>query len=476
MVFSSSIFLLYFLPIFLIFYYATDRNYKNYILLLASIFFYTWGEPWFIFVILSSTFLDYHIVNGLYLAKTKRRKNIFLILSISTNLGLLLFFKYAGFFIENINVILGGLGIGEITVVKIGLPIGISFYTFQTLTYSIDIYRGIHRPLKRVSDYMMYILMFPQLVAGPIVRFNEIADQITDRSHYETIDYKLHGFFRFVIGLAKKVLIANAMGAEADRMFSLHASELTTQLAWLGILAYAFQIYFDFSGYSDMAIGIGRMIGFHFPENFNNPYVSQSITEFWRRWHMTLGRWMKDYLYIPMGGNRVKSKAMLYFNLWFVFLVSGLWHGAAWNFIIWGAYHGLFLIADRLFLLKFYKKIGQWPSILITFIITLVGWVIFRAESFTQVFEYSGKMFAFEFTASPVVFSIKFWTVLLISAVFSFLTAFPFGLNFEKRVFYTGIQRVAGVSIMSIISLILLIISVSSITTSGFNPFIYFRF
>jgi len=264
--------------------------------------------------------------------------------------------------VDNLNGILESLGMTAVHWTKVVLPIGISFFSFQKLTYSVDVYRKVHGPLNRVTDYAMYILMFPQLIAGPIVRFNEIADQIEDRRNNETAENRLTGFFRFIIGLAKKVLVANVLGEQVDMIFAMDAAEITMGLSWIGIVAYAFQIYFDFSGYSDMAIGIGRMIGFDFPENFNNPYVSQSISEFWRRWHMTLGNFMKNYLYIPLGGNRVSTNKM-YFNLWVVFLISGLWHGAAWTFVIWGAFHGLFLILDRLFLLKVYKKIGKVPSI-----------------------------------------------------------------------------------------------------------------
>lgn len=476
MIFSSSLFLLYFLPVFLVLYYIADKSFKNLILLAASILFYSWGEPWFIFVILASTILDFYIVRALYRTKIKRNKDIYLTLSIATNLGLLLFFKYANFFVENVNTVFDWFGGEGVSWTTIALPIGISFYTFQTLTYSIDIYRGQYKPLDKVTDYLMYILMFPQLIAGPIVRFNEIAHQVVDRSKYETIDNKLLGFFRFIIGLAKKVLIANVVGAEADKIFALPEESLTTPLAWIGILAYAFQIYFDFAGYSDMAIGIGRMIGFKFPENFNNPYISQNITEFWRRWHMTLGRWMKDYLYIPLGGSKVNSKFRLYFNLWVVFLISGLWHGAAWNFVAWGVFHGFFLILDRIFLLKVYKFIGKYPSIIITFVITLVGWVLFRAETLTQAVWFTKTMFAFQNMEMSLFFSSEFWTILIIAAFFSFITLSKNGLKLENMIFFKEQYNLKGTFTMSFLSLILLIICISSITSSSFNPFIYFRF
>ena len=473
MVFSSSLFLLYFLPIFLIVYFLIAREYKNNFALIASIFFYSWGAPDFIFIVLGSIAIDFYIVN--LLSKSVGRKKRFLLsLSIILNVGLLAYFKYANFFIENVNELLADFGSKPIHWISIALPIGISFFTFQKLTYSVDVYRKAHKPLKKITDYALYILMFPQLIAGPIVRFNEIADQIEDRSANENMNNRLTGFFRFVIGLSKKVLIANVLGEEVDKIFELGAGELTTVTAWAGVFAYAFQIYFDFSGYSDMAIGIGKMIGFKFPENFNNPYISQSITEFWRRWHITLGRWMKDYLYIPLGGNRV-SKRRLYFNLWFVFLISGLWHGAAWNFVIWGAFHGLFLIADRMFLLKFYSKIGKIPSIIITFLIVLVGWTIFRAENISHAWIFIQKMFTFDFEGYNLYFDNKFYTIMIFAVIFSFWGAFRGVEKWQDKLFNKE-QKFSSLIIMSLISVILVLICVSSITSSGFNPFIYFRF
>ena len=383
MVFSSSFFLLFFLPIFLLVYNIVNKKYKNITILIFSILFYSWGAPKFVFVILGSTIIDFYIVKALYESTREKKRKLLLFSSIFINLGLLSYFKYSNFFVENVNLLLSSFGYENVGWTTVLLPIGISFYTFQTLTYSIDVYRKVHEPLKKVQDYLLYIMSFPQMIAGPIVRFNTIADQITSRT--ETIDDKLIGFYRFCIGLAKKVLIANVMGEQADLIMN-DITELDFSTAWVGILAYTFQIYFDFSGYSDMAIGLGKMMGFKFPENFNSPYTASSISEFWRKWHITLGNFMKDYLYIPLGGNKVSSKFRLYFNLWIVFLLSGLWHGASWNFVLWGAYHGLFLILDRLFLLKFYEKIGRIFSVIITFIIVIIGWVIFRIEDSQNIF------------------------------------------------------------------------------------------
>ena len=469
-------FLLYFLPVFLGLYHLVPTRLKNWVILLASLFFYAWGAPKFVFVVVGSVIIDYYIINAMYKSKDKKTKIWLLTISIGINVGLLLYFKYANFFVENLNGLLYSVGVENIHWTAVALPIGISFYTFQTLTYSIDVYRGVHRPLKSPIQYLVYIMLFPQMIAGPIVRFNQIADQIEDRKNLETLDNKLLGLFRFGIGLAKKVLIANVMGAEADRVFAISEGDLTTPTAWIGIVAYTFQIYYDFSGYSDMAIGLGRVIGFKFPENFNNPYVSQSITEFWRRWHITLGEWMKDYLYIPLGGNRVSSKKRLYFNLWFVFLISGLWHGAAWNFVIWGAFHGTFLILDKLFLLKFYKLIGKHLSILITFIITMVGWVLFRADSMEQISYFLKKMFVFDFSISGYHYDNEFISVLVVAIVFAFITIFKFGLKWEEKIFFTKQYTLKGYMLMTAALLIMLILSMSYITASDFNPFIYFRF
>src|SRR5690606_16283977 len=473
MVFSSSFFLLYFLPIFLLIYYLIDKRYKNLTILLASIFFYSWGAPKFVFVIVGSTILDFYLVRLLYKSEKKNQRRLLLFVSVFINLGLLAYFKYANFFIETVNDVLGFLGKNTIKWTEVLLPIGISFYTFQTITYSVDVYRKVHKPLDKVTDYLLYIMSFPQMIAGPIVRFNSIADQITSR--IETIDDKLNGFYRFCIGLAKKVLIANIMGAQADLIMNGNVSNLDFSTAWLGIIAYTFQIYFDFSGYSDMAIGLGRMMGFRFPENFNSPYISKSITEFWRRWHMTLGAFMRDYLYIPLGGNRVASKTRLYFNLWIVFLLSGLWHGASWNFVIWGAFHGLFLILDKMFLLKIYERIGGLLSMLITFFITMIGWTIFRLEDFQVLKTYLTKLFRFQGVYIPEALP-SFYPILIVAVFFSFLTYFNLGKKVENYVFWKENYSIKASLLNTVIAMILLLLSISSITSSGFNPFIYFRF
>jgi alginate O-acetyltransferase complex protein AlgI len=472
MVFSSSLFLLYFLPVFLLFYYFADVKYKNYVALAASVFFYAWGAPTFIFIVAGSIIIDFFAVKEMH-QSTGRRKKWLVAFSVLLNIGLLLYFKYANFFVDNFNVMLEAFGGKPAEWAKVALPIGISFFSFQKMTYAVDVYRKVHAPLKRMSDFALYILMFPQLIAGPIVRFNEIADQLEDRRDNENVDNRLTGFFRFALGLGKKVLIANVMGEYADDVFAMDPSDMSTVTAWMGVIAYAFQIYYDFAGYSDMAIGLGRMIGFDFLENFNNPYISQNISEFWRRWHISLGRWMRDYLYIPLGGNRVSTRRM-YFNLWFVFLISGFWHGAAWNFVVWGAFHGFFLLADRLFLLKLYSKIGKYPSIVITFVITLVGWVLFRAETLTYAIDFTGRMFSF--TTGPAIYiSQKVWIMLVIGAIFGFWGAFGSIEKWQLKLFAKK-QQLSTLVMMTAASVVLFVVSLAAITSSGFNPFIYFRF
>ncbi len=473
MVFSSSLFLFYFLPLFLLIYYLADRKYKNYVALAGSVIFYIWGAPLFIFVIFGSIICDFLFAKYISRSTGLRRKSL-LIAAISLNVGILLYFKYANFFVENVNSMLGSMGVGQLSWMKVALPIGISFFTFHEMSYIIDVYRGVKKPMTNIANYALYILYFPQLIAGPIIRFNEISDQIEERTSQYSVDNQLLGFIRFIIGLAKKVLIANVLGAEADWIFKLGGNDLTTPLAWIGIMAYTFQIYFDFSGYSDMAIGLARMMGFIFPENFNNPYISQNITEFWRRWHMSLSRWMRDYLYISLGGNKVSIPRM-YFNLCFVFLISGLWHGAAWNFILWGAYHGILLIADRIFLIKLLKKTGKIFSIIFTFILTIIGWVLFRGDNVSHIGLYLKRMFVFTNKPAEWIIHADFWVVLVLACIFSFVAATSWGDRLQKAVFEQtySMKRLA---VMGSITIILFILSAGSITSSGFNPFIYFRF
>lgn len=472
MVFSSSLFLVYFLPIFIGLYLLTPKQARNFVALIASTLFYAWGAPLFVFVVYASMFADFYLVK---LFDNQQLKRLSVTLSVLLNVGLLAYFKYANFFVENANALLTNFGFSEVGWTSVALPIGISFFTFQKLSYTLDVYKGKHAPLKQFADYALYIILFPQLIAGPIVRFNEIADQLIERSDHENVDNRLLGFFRFCIGLAKKVLIANVVGETADLAFSLQGDELTFSWAWIGILAYTMQIYFDFSGYSDMAIGLGRMMGFVFPENFNSPYISSSITEFWRRWHMTLSRWMKDYLYIPLGGNQ-KGVGRTYFNLWAVFLISGLWHGASWNFVIWGAYHGLFLVLERLFLSGFYQKVGKVFSTFTTFIIVVFGWVIFRAETMPEAVHFYKALLSLNEGFQLPRLGAEFRSVMVLALGLSFAAAIPFVGSFEEKLLQnTNISSIT-VFFRTVLALFLFVFCLSMITASGFNPFIYFKF
>ena len=474
MVFSSITFIFYFLPLFFLFYYLADKRFKNAIILLGSVIFYAWGAPTFIFVLLGTTVIDFYVVRMMDAQKRKGAKTALMCISLAINLGLLFYFKYSNFFVDNLNLVLSRFGVKEVLWTRLILPIGISFYTFETITYVVDVYRGLHKPLRNFWDYQMYIILFPKLIAGPIIRFHDFADQIYDHTEFETPDNRLRGIYRFFIGLGKKVLIANVMGAAADTIFKLPHNELGTCTAWFGALSYTFQIYFDFSGYSDMAIGLGLMMGFRFPENFNNPYTSVSITDFWRRWHMTLGSWMRNYLYIPLGGNKVNSRWRLYLNLWLVFLASGLWHGAAWGFVIWGAYHGFFLVIERIFLGKWLEKLGKW-AFLYTFPVVVIGWVFFKSEHLHASLDYLQRMFSWHAGTLNWKPDTEYYSLLIIAAFFSFFTIPELGKKIQQKIFYKDYSLQMHFA-MVFVGLLLCIISAGRITVSTFNPFIYFRF
>ena len=481
MVFSSTLFLFYFLPVFLGVYWLAPTRFRNAVALLASLLFYAWGGLNLLGLFLASVAVNFLLIRAMAAAPARGGQRFFLVVSIVLNVGLLFYFKYANFFLDNANALGGYFGAGPLAWQRIVLPIGISFFTFEKLTYTIDVYRGVNKPLRSFWDFLLYIMLFPKLIAGPIVRFHEIAGQLSaqGRRAFDTPDEKLAGLFRFVVGLAKKVLLANVLGEQADRLFQMAPATLPTALAWLGALAYSLQIYFDFSGYSDMAIGLGRLMGFQFPENFNSPYAARSITEFWQRWHITLGRWMRDYLYIPLGGNRV-APSRLYLNLGTVFILSGFWHGAAWTFVAWGAYHGLWLVLDRLFLLRLGRRLGAL-SILPTFLITVVGWVLFRADTLAGAGGYLlrlGGLGAGPATAPIdwVPFTLEFWGALGASLFFSFMNAVP---GLERRalaLYHTQTPGLGRALVQWASALVLGLLSAGSITGASFNPFIYFRF
>lgn len=485
MVFSSTIFLFYFLPATLILYFISPYKWKNIVLLFASTFFFAWGAPVFIFVLLSSITVDFFIGQSIFKTEEKKNRKLLLLASLVLNLGLLLYFKYANFFVENFNSLFELFGTKKIGWTEIALPIGISFFTFQKISYVIDIYRSSKEPLKKWQDFALYILLFPQLIAGPIIRYSQIADQLIDRRSMLTVDNKLYGIRRFVIGLSKKMLIANALGQQVDLAFANGIENLGMWSSWVIIIAYALQIYFDFSGYSDMAIGIGSILGFKIPENFKNPYIAKDVIDFWRRWHITLTNWFRDYLFFPLAFSISKKlKKEKYLNLktdyWIYFFaalitfgLTGFWHGASWSFLIWGLYHGAWLVLNRFVLKRFFKQIGRIPAILITFIIVLVGWALFRTENISQFTLFISNMFSAG--SSSQIFPIEFWLLFSIGLLISFLPSFG-----KLEVFFdrlrSGEKHLSFFILRYALVFILLVLCMSEVVSTGFNPFIYFRF
>lgn len=473
MVFSSAIFLFIFLPVVLVLYYLVPARWRNGILLAASLLFYSWSEPRFIALLLVSITADYFIARRMDLAEGGKRKG-WLAGSLVLNIGILAYFKYANFFIDNVQQFYSWFGLVPFEWHRVALPVGISFVTFQKISYMVDVYRRDHEAQRRWDVLALYILMFPQLIAGPIIRYKEIVAQLKDRSATDTPDNRLHGLFRFLVGLSKKVLIANVLAQQVDIIFATAPGELAAGTAWIGMLAYTMQIYFDFSGYSDMALGLGRMFGFSFPENFNFPYISQSFTEFWKRWHITLGHWMKDYLYIPLGGNR-KGEGRTYLNLVIVFFLSGLWHGAAWTFVVWGLYHGLFLILDKWGLRKLLDKMGKVPSVLLTFLLVMVGWVIFRADTIGYAVAYLGRLFTFAAPADGILLDTRFVVMLILATLLAFSGLIP-SVEQKANKLFDKILTLRGAITVTVLAILLYVLNSIALLAGGFNPFIYFRF
>jgi alginate O-acetyltransferase complex protein AlgI len=468
MVFSSVLFLFAFLPAFLAIYYLSPGRLKNYAALAGSLVFYAWGAPKLVFYLAVSCIVDY--AASRMMARSWSRASTpkwIAAAAIAANVGLLAYFKYANFFVHEVNRLFSGLGIAPVAWSEVALPIGISFFTFHRVSYVVDVYRKVTPPARRYADYLLYVVLFPQLIAGPIVRYHEVADAIVSRAH--TLESFFDGMVRFAVGLGKKVLLANVLGATADRVFGAPPGSLPALHAWLGIVCYTFQIYFDFSGYSDMALGLAKMVGINFPENFNRPYLSRTVTEFWRRWHISLSSFMKDYLYIPLGGSR-GGRARTYFNLWIVFLVSGFWHGASWNFLLWGAYHGFFLVADRLFWGERVRKIPRGVAVAFTFVVVLFGWVLFRSPDLGFALRYAGRMtglLGMEPGGSPIPWDSLATPhalfTLAVAALISFLPARVVPAHAGNGLKFAGVLAVT-------------LLSVSYLCSSSFNPFIYFRF
>lgn len=466
MVFSSTIFLCVYLPLVLLGYYICPKKGRNLFLLIVSLVFYAWGEPKYVFLMIFSILVNY--IFGRLMDKNRgrqKRMKLLLVLSVVIDLGLLSVFKYTDFIITNVNAIFGA----SFDLLNIALPIGISFYTFQAMSYTIDVYRDDVRVQKNLIDFGMYITMFPQLIAGPIVRYADVQDQLADRS-VTTADFS-EGVMRFVVGLGKKVLLANQMGAVWSEIYAL-GGDVSALMAWTGAIAYTFQIYFDFSGYSDMAIGLGRMFGFKFPENFRYPYQSVSITDFWRRWHITLSTWFKEYLYIPLGGNRC-GLARQALNLLIVWSLTGFWHGAGWNFVMWGLYYFVILFIEKLFLLKALDKLPKLFRHVYALLLIVIGWVIFASDDVSVLLPYLGSMFG----ANGAVGGMDVYT-LLTKAVLIIICCVA-STELPKRLFLSAtgaMNEKAAFTIKSVMTIALLALSMILLIGDSYNPFLYFRF
>ncbi|MBR6620806.1 MAG: MBOAT family protein [Clostridia bacterium] len=466
MLFSSIPFLYFFLPCVLVLYFAVPKCLKNGVLMLVSLFFYAWGEPKYVFLMAATIIIGY--VTGILIEKFKGKalSKAFLAVSVIVDLGFLAYFKYADFFISNFNAATGL----SLPLLRIALPIGISFYTFQILSYSIDVYRGDVPAQKNPINLAAYVTMFPQLIAGPIVRYSDIAKQLENRTHsFEKIS---EGIRRFVLGLAKKILIANTLGELCDVFRS--TNEKAVLYYWLYAVAFALHIYFDFSGYSDMAIGLGKIFGFDFLENFNYPFISSTVTEFWRRWHMSLGSWFRDYVYIPLGGNRV-SKAKWFFNIFVVWLLTGFWHGAAWNFIVWGLFFAVLLVLEKLFLKKFLEKTKIIKRIYIALAV-LISFVIFNATDMAEALQYVGAMFGagnLPLVNAEMFYYLKSYAVVLVLAA---VGSTPVVKTAAMRL-YNGKNTGRVMNVLEPVVLVgLLIVMTAYLVDGSFNPFLYFRF
>lgn len=470
MLFSSTDFLFFFLPITLFIYFVflrKTKKVKNYFLLLMSLFFYSYGEPKLVLLLITSIVTNY--IYGLLIDKYREKKGVsklIIILMLMTNLGILMVFKYLGFFVSNIN----GIFKTAITIPNIVLPIGISFYTFQAISYVIDVYRGKGQVQKNILNVGLYLSFFPQLIAGPIVRYETIAEQINNRK--ETFDDFSKGIYRFLIGLFKKILIANQMAVIAD--FAFDNGPTSVAIAWIGAIAYAIQIYFDFSGYSDMAIGLGKVFGFKFDENFNYPYISKSITEFWRRWHISLSTWFRDYVYIPFGGSKV-SKSRTIFNLLIVWLLTGFWHGASWNFILWGLFFFVLLMIEKNIIKpdKERKWFGNFIMHIYTLFSVLIGWVLFRAVGLENVITYIKSMFGlgniplYDYNVSI------YGKQKLLFFILGIIFALPL---FKKLEELFDKNKFVNATLVPIIMTAIFLICVSFLIKGSYNPFIYFNF
>jgi alginate O-acetyltransferase complex protein AlgI len=473
MLFYEPLFLFLFFPILLIIYFVIGRTRpaRKWILLLGSFLFYAWSEPIFVWIVLASSVADQRI--GLFIGASEDNaaRKYALALGIVLNLAILCYYKYTIFLVANIDWLLQALAKPPIALPAIALPIGVSFVVFEKITYLVDVYRGLSKPSRDFSQYLTYVLFFPKLLAGPIIKYHDIIGQFEQFPESHADDFFI-GFSRFMLGLIKKTLLADTLATGADLVFGQSPANLTSSDAWWGVVFFTLQIYFDFSGYSDMAIGVARMLGFRLLENFNMPYIATSMTDFWQRWHISLTSWIREYLYFPLGGNRAGA-GRTYFNLWICFLASGIWHGAAWNFVVWGAYNGLFLILDRLFLLSWLERVPVWLANLITVLVVMIGWVFFRSTSLSQAVHILELMFnvasapASAIAIAPDVKSVAFVGVVVcvVQRVFAHRP------DFQR--FFDGPR--SQVALQAMLAL-LFIIGIGKSVAAPFKPFLYFRF
>ena len=458
MVFSSILFIFRFLPIAMGIYFLTPKKLKNLSLLILSLIFYSWGEPRYFLLMIASIFVDYFIsINIEKNNKNKKIKILLLAISIIFNVGILFFFKYINFFIENINSIFNM----SLNNVKITLPLGISFYTFQTMSYTIDVFLGKVKAEKNIINFGAFVCLFPQLIAGPIVKYIDISKELKNRDI--NLDEIQEGIRLFILGLGSKILIANNIGSLWNEVETMGFNNISTILAWMGIIAFSLQIYFDFNGYSLMAIGLGKILGFNFPNNFNYPYESRSITEFWRRWHITLGQWFKQYVYIPLGGNRL-GRARTYFNLFIVWFLTGFWHGASYNFILWGLYFFILICIEKNGLLNLLNK-HKLISHIYTIFFILVGWVLFAVIDLNQIINFLKKMFIFNAGNE--------WIYYLRNYIITYTIAIIFSTSFLKKIYN---KFVKSNIVDTIILITIFLLSIAYLVDSSYNPFLYFRF
>lgn len=458
MVFSSILFIFRFLPIAMGIYFLTPKKLKNLSLLILSLIFYSWGEPRYFLLMIASIFVDYFIsINIEKNNKNKKIKILLLAISIIFNVGILFFFKYINFFIENINSIFNM----SLNNVKITLPLGISFYTFQTMSYTIDVFLGKVKAEKNIINFGAFVCLFPQLIAGPIVKYIDISKELKNRDI--NLDEIQEGIRLFILGLGSKVLIANNIGSLWNEVETMGFNNISTILAWMGIIAFSLQIYFDFNGYSLMAIGLGKILGFNFPNNFNYPYESRSITEFWRRWHITLGQWFKQYVYIPLGGNRL-GRARTYFNLFIVWFLTGFWHGASYNFILWGLYFFILICMEKNGLLNLLNK-HKLISHIYTIFFILVGWILFAVIDLNQIINFFKKMFIFNAGNE--------WIYYLRNYIITYNIAIIFSTSFLKKIYNKFVKNNI---VDTIILITIFLLSIAYLVDSSYNPFLYFRF